>query len=133
MKKSLFIVLMLIFSVKSWAQDSVKAPLNQVPFTLLRKLEHDLALNSEQKKTVLGILIDRSKQLDQIKVKDKKSKLTKTSCKQANDQATAKLNVVLTADQRETLKILRKNDQSQKKHLREEQLYKSILDIELDF
>ena len=135
MKKISIIIFLIILSTcaKSFGQDTLKVESDQVPLALLRQLDHDLTLDNQQKRLALNILIERSQQLDLIKMKDKDIKLTKASCQSSNEQALTKLLSVLTAEQREKLKLIRQNDQAQKKAAREEGLYLSVIDVEMDF
>lgn len=115
----------------AFAQDTLHVSTDLVPQAILRKLDHEITLSSQQKPMVLEILKDRSKHLEKIKLKEKK--ITKDLFKVPNEQALAKLKGVLTKEQFSNLLLLRQNDQEQKNKYPENSFYKSDQDIELDF
>ncbi|MBF8961752.1 hypothetical protein I0P70_00725 [Pontibacter sp. FD36] len=120
--------------IKAVAQDTltVAVPKN-IAQTILAKLDHEVDLNEAQEKKVYAILLERSEKFSQIKQSSKSNKYSKSNFRQVNEQAHSKFKQVLTSDQLEKLKRLRDETQLQRKALREEDIYKSVQDIELDF
>ncbi|WP_106219177.1 hypothetical protein [Pontibacter ummariensis] len=116
------------------AQDTLSvAPPRHIAQTILEKLDHEVDLNNAQEKEVYALLLERSEKFSQIRQSSKSKKISKADFRQANEQALNKLKQVLTPIQLETLKRLRQETQQQKKALKEEEIYNSAQDIELDF
>lgn len=115
------------------AQDTLSVAPPRIAQTVLEKLDHEVALNDQQEQEVYALLVERSKAFSQIREKNNSKKLSKASFQAANEQALAKLQQVLTPEQYEKLKALRQETQRQKAAYREEELYKTPQDIELDF
>jgi len=120
--------------IKATAQDTlaVAAP-RQIAQTILEKLDHEVDLNDAQRKEVYALLLERSEKFTQIRQSSKTKKISKADFRQANEQAQNKLEQVLSPDQLATLKRLRQETQQQRGALREEDIHKSVQDIELDF
>ena len=120
--------------IEAMAQDTLSvAPPRHIAQTILEKLDHEVDLNNAQEKEVYALLLERSEKFSQIRQSSKSKKISKADFRQANEQALNKLKQVLTPIQLETLKRLRQESQQQKKAIKEEEIYNSVQDIELDF
>lgn len=97
------------------------------------KLDHEVSLNESQKTEIYALLLERSAKFSQAQQKSNNKKLSKSDFKQANEQALTKLQLILTSEQFEKLKVLRQESQRQKAIYKEDEVYKSLQDIELDF
>ncbi len=115
------------------AQDTLSVAPPRIAQTVLEKLDHEVALTEQQKTKVYALLVERSEKFSQIKKKSSTKKLSKASFQAVNEQAHGKLKQVLTPEQYEKLKALRQEAQRQKSAYREEDIYKTPQDIELDF
>ncbi len=118
---------------EAFAQDTLSVAPPQVAQAMLEKLDHELSLTSQQETEVYALLVERSEEFAQIRERNKSKILSKASFQQANEQALRKLQQALTPAQYEKLKALRQETQRQKAAYREEELYKTTQDIELDF
>jgi hypothetical protein len=136
MKKILFTLgfLCSLSYIEAMAQDTlIVATPKHTAQTLLEKLDHEVDLSDSQQKLVYAFLLERSEKFAQIQQSRKLKSLSRADFQQANEWALNKLKQVLTPEQFETLKRLRQETQQQRIALREEDIYKSVQDIELDF
>lgn len=135
MKKSILALMLLsgIVCGKALAQDTLNVAPPQIAQSILNKLDHELSLSNQQEQQVYALLVARSETFSQVREKNKSKKLSKSSFQAANETALTKLRQVLTPEQYEKLKGLRQETQRQKAAYREEDIYKTPQDIELDF
>lgn len=136
MKKILLTIGLLcsLSCINAMAQDTLTvATPNHIAQTILDKLNHEVELNNAQRKEVLALLLERSEKFSQIQQSRQLKTFSRADFRQANEQALSKLKQVLTPEQFEALKRLRQETLQQKSTLREEDIYKSVQDIELDF
>ena len=135
MKKAVFTFLFLggIACGKALAQDTLRVAPPQIAQSILKKLDYELSLTSQQEQEVYALLLERSEKFIQVREKNTSKKLSKSSFRAANETALAKLQQVLTSEQFEQLKALRQEELRQKAAYREEDIYKTPQDIELDF
>jgi hypothetical protein len=129
-----FLVALGLSGGTAFAQDSLRvAAPQQIAQTILEKLDHEVALSKTQKAEVHTLLLERSEKFSQVKKNGGAKKLARADFRQANQQALGKLQAVLTPEQFTKLKTLRQEDQRQKAAYKEEDVYRTIQDIELDF
>lgn len=135
MKKVIVIIVLLCgFACgETFAQDTLRVDPPKVAQSLLEKLNHELTLTTEQQEKVYALLLERSEQFAKIRDANKGKDLSKSSFRVPNQQATDKLKQVLTTEQHQKMKALRLEEQRQKAVYKEEELYKSLQDIEIDF
>ncbi|MFC6996033.1 hypothetical protein [Rufibacter roseus] len=99
----------------------------------MAKLDHEVSLSAEQEDKVLALLQERSEKFSQIQKNAGAKKLAKADFRQVNEQAFSKLQSVLSPEQFAKVKVLRQESQRQKAAYKEEDIYKTLQDIELDF
>lgn len=135
MKKVLFIlfVLSILAGKEVNAQDTLNVKSQDLALIILDKIDHETSLTKKQKEEIYALLVDRSKQIDQIKNKNKSNNLSKESVIEVNENAYTKLKKVLTDEQFNRLQALREETLKQKEKYSTEELYLSDQDIELDF
>lgn len=135
MKTIIFLSLLTIgFSNgNAFAQDSLHVAPRQVSQVILEKLDHEVTLTSKQKKEVRKLLLERSEKFSQVQQSAGAKKLASADFRQANQQALSKLKLVLTPQQFAKIRSLRQESQRQKAAYKEEVIYKTLQDIELDF
>lgn len=131
---SIFILFLSLCYGKVLGQDTLSVATPQhIAQAILQKLDHDVSLTNKQRTEVYALLLERSEMFGQIKRSNSGKSLVKSNFQQANKQALGKLKQVLTTEQFKTLQALRQETQRQKAAYREDELYKSVQDIELDF